>query len=80
VGLGGSERPVHSHGQGAMGSWLKSIGRSEKDICKEGVSQNSAHLRQCLGIGDGRGRSMAEVYGDMEWYRAVFTALNGVAE
>ena len=45
--------------KGPTASWLKTIGRMEDGICrlcKEGAPQNSAYLRSCSGIRDGRGR------------------------
>ena len=41
-----------------------------------GIAQNAVHLLKCRLVGHRRGRSMAEVWGDPDWYRevAVFLA------
>lgn len=65
--------------RGPTSGWLKTIGRLEDGTCKlcEGVLQNSAHLRSCSGIGDGKGRPIEQAYEDMEWCRVVARALKG---
>lgn len=43
---------------------LKVIGRRDDDKCDCGSTQNAAHLLQSPRIGDGKGRTMEECYGD----------------
>ena len=67
-------------GKGPLGAWLRTIGRTEDGICgesEEGVIQNSAYLRQCMGIGNGKGKTIEQAYDDMEWYRVVARAVKG---
>ena len=63
--------------KGPMKGWLHKIGRAEDNrcTCEESQHQNAAHLLKCREIGDGKGRSMEEVFGDEEWCRAVYDFL-----
>ena len=57
--------------RGPLKSWLKVIGRSQDDKCQCGEVQNAVHVRRCVLVGDGKGRTMEECQQGMEWCEAV---------
>lgn len=47
------------------------IGRREDDRCDCREVQNPVHLLRCPLVGDEKGRTIEECYGDEEWCKAV---------
>ena len=57
--------------RGPLKRWLAIIGRAEQGECQCGETQNAVHIRRCVRVGDGKGRSIAECYEDKKWCEAV---------
>ena len=62
--------------RGPMKRWLSIIGRSADQTCRCGEVQNAVHIRRCPLVGDGKGRSIEEVWKDKEWCGAVVDFLD----
>ena len=53
--------------RGPMNRWLWVIGRAGEQTCRCGEIQNAVHLRRCLLVADGKGRTMEQCWKDAEW-------------
>ena len=57
--------------------WLFKVGRKDTDRCRceKGEVQNAVHIRRCMLVGDGKGRTLEEVERDQVFCMAVFSFL-----
>ena len=59
--------------RGPQQQWVYEVGKSEEPwcVCDGWTPQTAAHLLSCPWVGDGKGRTSEQLWGDEEWCEKV---------